>query len=127
MGGIRVGKLVLKRNFTVFWAARRFLILIDGRRFDHIKVGETKQFYLEPGTHDVVLQVDCYQCGPLIVNVRENQTSSLLCGAVDLLSFLLRPSLWFKCSEQMFLKQDVSHSHALPIYQPEMTRKSIKL
>jgi hypothetical protein len=59
---------------------RAFAVMIDGRKVDKLKVGETKRFALPSGAHEIRVGLDFYKSNPLGVDLRPGETLVLECG-----------------------------------------------
>lgn len=103
---LKLGTILVKRPWAFCWGARRFLVWIDERKFGHVRCGESKEFYLEPGTHTVAVQCDWAKARPVTVEVKENGTTTVTCGATIWYRQLFDPRLWFDFASQIYVKSD---------------------
>jgi hypothetical protein len=108
--------IVIERPFRWVWSARKFAVLIDDSPFGHVKVGETKEFYTEAGTHTVAVKVDFTKTNPVRVELGEHGRCELFCVPTSIWKVLITPSIWFKPSAhiQLTLKQSDTNPWPLP-------------
>ncbi|MEW8491994.1 MAG: toll/interleukin-1 receptor domain-containing protein, partial [Candidatus Thiodiazotropha endolucinida] len=72
--------ITLKRKKTSSYQIRQFAITIDENVVGKIKSGETKQFKVPCGSHDIGVKIDLYKSEPLRVDLNPEQTLDLECG-----------------------------------------------
>ena len=63
-----------------------------------------REFFLEPGLHDVSLQIDFSKTAPLSIEVIENHRLSLICGPVPWYRMFSSVKLWMRPKELLYLK-----------------------
>lgn len=95
------GVITIERPWRWCWGARTFAVWIDERKFGHIKAGETKEFYLEPGIHTVSIHIDMTKTAPLSVVVNESRPCVILCEPIDPWKLMTTPRIWFKFSQHL--------------------------
>ncbi len=71
-------ELTRTRAYSNF--VRRYHVLIDGRKVDSVKSGETKRFAVPGGTHEVRISLDLFQSKPLTLELAAGETVVLECG-----------------------------------------------
>lgn len=59
---------------------RGYSLLIDGRKVDKLKAGETKRYALQSGGHQVRIAIDLFKSKPLTLDLRSGETLMLECG-----------------------------------------------
>ncbi|MEW7989092.1 MAG: TIR domain-containing protein [Candidatus Thiodiazotropha sp.] len=72
--------ITLKRKKTSSYQIRQFAITIDDSVVGKIKSGETKQFKVPCGCHDIGIKIDLYKSEPLRIDLKPDQTLDLECG-----------------------------------------------
>ncbi|MEW8584179.1 MAG: hypothetical protein AB2531_00315 [Candidatus Thiodiazotropha sp.] len=72
--------ITLKRKKTSSYQIRQFAITIDDSVVGKIKSGETKQFKVPCGSHDIGIKIDLYKSEPLRIDLKPEQTLDLECG-----------------------------------------------
>ncbi len=70
----------LTRKKTASYQVRQFTITVDDNAVGKIKSGQTKQFKLPSGTHEIGVKVDLYKSQPFLVDLKPDQTLTLECG-----------------------------------------------
>jgi TIR domain len=59
---------------------RGYAVLIDGRKVDKIKAGETKRYGVPSGRHTIGVALDLYKTKPLTLDLAPGETLLLECG-----------------------------------------------
>lgn len=72
--------LEITRPRSVSNLLRGYSILIDGRKVDKLKAGETKRYALPSGSHQVNVALDLFKSKPLTLDLRPGETLVLECG-----------------------------------------------
>lgn len=98
-----MGSIVIERPWRYMYAARSFMVWIDDRKFGPIKPGKTQEFYIEPGRHEIWIQVDWSKTSPMSVDVNADRQTVLICGPAPW-SDMLSLKFWFSPSAWIYLK-----------------------
>ncbi|MEW8505333.1 MAG: TIR domain-containing protein [Candidatus Thiodiazotropha sp.] len=72
--------ITLKRKKTSSYQIRQFAITIDDHVVGKIKSGETKQFKVPCGSHNIGIKIDLYKSEPLHIDLKPDQNLDLECG-----------------------------------------------
>lgn len=72
--------ITLRRTRTSSNQLRQFTITLDNQPVGKIKSGQTKQFKLPAGPHQIGIKLDLYKSKPLPIHLAPNQTLALVCG-----------------------------------------------
>jgi hypothetical protein len=100
----RIGSIVIRRRLAYAMGARRFLVIIDGRKFGHLRNGQEKEFFVEEGTHTVSIKMDQAVTDPLEVEVFANGKTNLFCAPANALRFFFDFQLWFNPKDWIFIR-----------------------
>ena len=92
---LNTGMISIDRPWAYFWSARKFSILIDGRKFGSVSNKSVADFFVEPGTHTVSVEVDFSKTEPLQIEVAANQKCILTCRATPSIQYFTNPMIWF--------------------------------
>ena len=90
--------ITLKRNKSSSNQLRQFTITVDNRSVGKIKAGQSKQFRLPCGDHDIGIKLDFYKSKPLKVNLKPDDNVLLECG--DRAPETIREAFTFKGFEK---------------------------
>jgi hypothetical protein len=72
--------LEITRRSAITDRARAYKVRVDGRQVGSIRNGKTESFPIEPGSHEVMLQVDWGWSPPVTIQVVSGTTTRLTCG-----------------------------------------------
>ncbi len=72
-----MSKIRIERNSEWNNKVRKIRIYVNGIKVGAISNGETQQYQLEPGTHEVFAKIDWCGSQKLLLNLSENETTTL--------------------------------------------------